>query len=487
MYAILGILGTGYIQKIAMPTKEEWQPFAAGKVKMSTNLLEERKQNRTDVFSNRIPKRVPIQVGLSLAVVADYAKIDRRVAYWDPSLLSDAIDELATLIPSDNLPYSGTIYSPVTSQTIDSIAKVMSSTGYMQHPNTVCMSPDEYDELIADPYAFIVDKCVPRLCKALDPEFNPGRFQLALMLEDRMKAAVARKEIPMVQGFNAKYGYPVFPGGNRVRAGMDWLADMLRSFSGVCIDIRRNRQQVLDALDSVYPLLYKTGLANDLNNIDRQVVTSFQLHMATYLREKDYLDFFQPTWLRQSVDYASHGMRTGAFLEHDWERLLDFVYDFPTGSYFTFEFTNPQILKDKLGKKHILGGGFPLINLTTCNKAQIIDKTKEWLDIMAPGGQYTFGFDKSALVYSDVNLENLIAMCETVRDYGVYDNAGQATGEDFNKEDYTLSEGAGNFKSKYYPVWEEYLEKWPYTPENAKEVIYGAEDALLSYFFALTC
>lgn len=46
------------------------------------------------------------------------------------------------------------------------------------------------------------------------------------------------------------------------------------------------------------------------------------------------------------------------------------------------------------------------------------------------------GFDKDPLSLSDVNIENLIAVCETVRDYGVYDNPGTETGEIFRKEDY---------------------------------------------------
>ncbi len=185
-------------------------------------------------------------------------------------------------------------------------------------------------------------------------------------------------------------------------------------------------------------------------------------------------------------DHASLGIRTAAFLEHDWTRLLDYVYDLPTGSVFSFEYTDAKAIKDKLGKKHILEGGFPLVNLTTCTKAEIIDKTKEWLDIMAPGGQYVFSFDKGPLSSSDINIENLIAVCETVRDYGVYDNPGQDTGEIFSKEDYTHSV-VPEFKSKYYTTWEKYKEEFPNTSEEAKSVVMGAEDSLLALMFLMTC
>jgi len=53
-------------------------------------IKEEREKNRYDVYHNTIPKRVPIEVGLTQTVVADYAGVDRIEAYWDPSLLKEA-------------------------------------------------------------------------------------------------------------------------------------------------------------------------------------------------------------------------------------------------------------------------------------------------------------------------------------------------------------------------------------------------------------
>jgi len=450
------------------------------------SLRDERSQNKRDILDNKIPHRVPIEVYLSSSIIADYSNTDRRAAYWDPSLLQSAAEELCKMIPSDICLYGGTVYSPVTSQTLNSINKVMSSTGYMQHPNTKCMEADEYDELIADPYAFILEKCIPRLYKALDPNENPGRYIFALLQESLMKDVVARKEIPMVQALHEKFDYPLESYGGFGRATMDWVADQLRSFSEICLDVKRNRAKLIEALDAVYPMIYKIGLYHDLENIDRYCPTTFQLHMPTYLREKEFAEVFWPTWKRQMDDYAALGMRGGAFLEHNWNHLLDYVYDTPTGSYYTFEATDAKLIKEKLGKKHILGGGFPLAYLTTCSKTEIIGKTKEWLDIMAPGGQYIFGFDKGALVLSDINIENLIAVCETVRDYGVYDNPGAPTGETFKKADYIHS-GVETFSSKYFRNWDDYMKLYPNTPDNARDVVMMAEESMLMSFFSMTC
>ncbi len=58
------------------------------------NMREERTQIYRDVYDNKIPKRVPIDVSLSLTVVADYGNIDRKAAYWDPTLLQEAAEKL---------------------------------------------------------------------------------------------------------------------------------------------------------------------------------------------------------------------------------------------------------------------------------------------------------------------------------------------------------------------------------------------------------
>lgn len=451
-------------------------------------LLQERTQNMADVYNNKIPKRVPINVSLSFTAIADYGKIDRREAYWDPTLLQPAIEELCERVPTDTSIFAPTIYTPVSSQPLEALNRHLSSTGFMQHPNTKCMEPDEYDELIRDPYAFIIDKCIPRIYKALDPEANPGRYMFALAQEQHMMHLVSMKTMPMLQAIGKKFGYPVGARGGMGRVAMDWIADQLRSFDGICMDVRRHRDKLIAALEATYPMMYKLGLHPGYpDKIDRDATTGFQLHMPSYLREKDFAEVWLPTWKRQVTDYAALGMRCFAFLEHNWAPpLLDHMNELPVGCYFTFESTPAKLIKEKLGRRHVLGAGFPLENLLLCTRDEVIDKTKEWLDIMAPGGQYIFGFDKSVLALEDIKLDNLIAVCETVRDYGVYDNAGQTTGEVFNKDDYTHSD-VPEFSSKRYITFEQFKAKYPNTPDNAAPTFINAENAMLGIMFGMSC
>lgn len=90
-----------------------------------------------------------------------------------------------------------------------------------------------------------------------------------------------------------------------------------------------------------------------------------------------------------------------------------------------------------------------------------MDKAKEILDIMAPGGGYIFGFDKMALTLGDINLENLAAVTDFVREYGKYDNAGESFGMPLNSEKFVFDKTImPPLKSRYSVDWSKY-EKIP--------------------------
>jgi hypothetical protein len=101
-----------------------------------------------------------------------------------------------------------------------------------------------------------------------------------------------------------------------------------------------------------------------------------------------------------------------------------------------------------------------------------------------PNGKFIFSFDKSPLTYEDIDLDKLVAICETVRKHGVYDNAGAVAGEVFNKDDYTHSDVAP-IKSKYYRTFEDYLREFPNTPESARKDVQAMEDAILSFIYTI--
>lgn len=100
--------------------------------------------------------------------------------------------------------------------------------------------------------------------------------------------------------------------------------------------------------------------------------------------------------------------------------------------------------------------------LKTGTKQQCIDKAKELLDIMAPGGRYYFDFDKSLISIDSANIENYTAVTRYMAENSYYNNAGADAASDGNAGRKFIDVGEIRpFRSKYYKTWDEYKAKHP--------------------------
>lgn len=434
------------------------------------------------VFDNKIPKRVPVSIGLPFEVVAQFGGLDLVEAQWNPTLVEKAADKLCETVYSDTCVFTGSFRFPSFYQELESQSFVMASNGFIQHPEVTGMLPEEYDYLIEKPYECLLERVIPRQYKGfkLDNSVNTAiKFAKSLLAfnNDFMQAGM------LIGKLTEKYGY--YPGslfsGGFTEAAFDFLADQLRGFKGISMDIRRMPEKVAEACEALYPIVFKKGLPA---NPSKYAPVFIPLHMPTFMREKDFEKLYWPTFKRMLEEYAAIGVHCNIFCEDDWTRYLDYLYELPTDTVMMFEYGDPKLIKEKLGKKHIITGLYPILNLKTKTKQENIDEVKRYIDILAPGGKYIFGFDKNPLMLDDIKMENLVAVAETVRDYGVYDNAGETAGMAFNKEDYKI-ESTGQIESKYYNTWEQYKELNPEVSDFAAPKLQGYEENVFQYLMYL--
>jgi len=87
---------------------------------------------------------------------------------------------------------------------------------------------------------------------------------------------------------------------------------------------------------------------------------------------------------------------------------------------YQFEHGDLHLIKTRLGKNNILTGLYPIENFRYGEINQIVDQTKQFLDIMAPEGNFEFMADKSPLRGVDIDQAHYTAIFDTVRDYGTY-------------------------------------------------------------------
>lgn len=450
-------------------------------------LQQERNQLFKDVYNNIIPKRMPVSFTISALIIAEYVKMNIVDIQFDYGMIASAAEEASQLIYSDTCPIIPVNLStriPGAYQAIDSQSFKMGANGYMQHPEVVGMEENEYAELIADPYACILEKVLPRQHKALslsDPIKRALNIDILKAENNKQLGRTAPIMMKLIDQFGYYKGAPV---GSRgfTAAPYDFLGDQLRSFSGISMDIRRRRSEITEACEMLLPLMFNLGLPS---NPSPEGTVGMPLHMPTFMREKDFAEVWFPTYKKLLEQYAARGIRTQPFCEHDWMRYLDILTELPAGTEFVFEYGDPKLIKEKLGSKYMIKGLFPL-NLLKCGtKQEVLDKAKELLDIMLPGGGYIFSFDKIPLMLTDLNMDNFRALSEFLKDYAVYDNAGKSYGQKINSENFKIDSDFGKFESKYLTNWDEYKSKYPITPDYMKDILHGYDIDMLRFYLGL--
>ncbi|MDO4287572.1 MAG: uroporphyrinogen decarboxylase family protein [Eubacterium sp.] len=441
---------------------------------MNTQQLQEaRCKDFNDFYNNKLPKHVPLSMILPFHLIAQYGEQNLFDFQYDYSKLREPVLELADKIYTD-----GCISFPVTQnnarppmmyQLLGSQSFVMGKNGYVQHPEVSGMHEDEYGELIADPFTFLMDKVIPRQYKNLDFKNEPVKAMRSFItamwsLDDDMMSSM-----PWFMELIEKKGYyPGAPLGSATftLAPFDFIADQLRSFSGISMDIRRHRSELKEAAEAVMPLMFYWGLPE---NPHPEGFVLNPLHMPTFMREKDFAELWFPTYKTMLEQFAAKNARTMVFCENDWMRYLDYLQELPAGTLLMFEYGDPKAIKDKLGDKFLIQGLYPISLIRQGTKQECIDKAKEILDTMMPGGGYIFGFDKNPLTLGDINLENYIAVAEFVHEYGVYDNPGEAFGTPLNSEGFVFDENIMKpLHTKYLLNWEGFKSENPLAPDIAK-------------------
>lgn len=342
---------------------------------------------------------------------------------------------------------------------------LMGKTGFFQHPDISVFEPEDYDAFIENPFDFIAETLIPRQ----NPGFSGNPIERSMTYLKYVLSVMDQNKI--ISGCTSKiaqkYGlFSYAPGtvGNQF-VPFDYFSDRFRGFSKINFDIRRCPQKVVDATEALMPYAIWNALRTKPSVLGCNMIKT---HMPTFLNKKDFEKFYWPQFLKLCHINAEHGIYMDIFCEDNWDRYIDYLQDLPQGTRLQVEYGTPQLFKDKLGKKMVLGGFYPLVLLKMGTKQECIDKAKEIIDVLAPGGNFYFKFDKSAYQLADVNLENYVAVMDYVNANSFYTNAGQPVTT--TKREDTIQKYSHlypEFTSKYFVDFAEFSETYPPADQRA--------------------
>lgn len=357
---------------------------------------------------------VPLEHVATPELAIEYAGFPLFDGLWNTDMLLSAMDKTLSDFDADYVRSLG-FRSPRYYSALGAKSFVQSAQGFVQHPEVHSMEQDEYDELIANPVKFMAEKCVPRIFTEFDKEepyrtfalskgmmcfnrvFGPFNAGMAKILEKTQLTSVC---------------------ATSTEAPFDFLADLLRSFTGISMDVRRKREKVKQACEVLTPVMLNKGLSVPAG-IERMVF--MPLHMPPFLNESAFSELWWPTFKLLTEQLIEHGHYLYIFFEGDWSRYYDYLSELtPKKIMGRFEYADPKTVKEKVGNTMCIQGFYPLTLLASGTQAECVDKAKELIDILAPGGGFVFNFDKIATSLSDITPQNVHAVNEAVRKYGKY-------------------------------------------------------------------
>jgi hypothetical protein len=216
-----------------------------------------------------------------------------------------------------------------------------------------------------------------------------------------------------------QYGCPPLLGGIS-DPPMDFLSDHYRGFQGIMLDIKRNPDEVIAACEAMYPLALRMAMASFGGPPAPFPLVFLPLHVPTYLRPVDFEKFYWPTFSRLVNDLAGFGYKCLLFLEGNREPHFPFLAQLPKDHVVGMLEQKIIEAKAAIGDTICLAGGLDTDLLGYGTPEQCVEQAKKVIDACAPGGGFILGGGKALLSPNDARPENLQAVTQFVKEYGVY-------------------------------------------------------------------
>jgi hypothetical protein len=219
------------------------------------------------------------------------------------------------------------------------------------------------------------------------------------------------------------------------KAPMDILADKLRGYLGLVDDLMTRPKTVLAACEALMPHLYH--VARTTADPDKNVPIGYWMHRGCvpFVTPDQFQNIYWPTVKPIIEELWADGHQTLFYAEGNWDHHLESFAELPDQS-IVYHVDQGDIFKAHkvFGHKFCLSGGIPNLLLAYRSADEVRSHCKKVIDGVAGDGGYIM--DASAIVQNDATVENMRAMTDFVREYGVYSQGHSSPEAPCAKSDY---------------------------------------------------
>jgi len=413
-------------------------------VKFSSEEAEIAYKTRVSRFIKTIkleePDRVPVMLpsgflpayyagGTLLTMMYDYEKIRHAWKKFLNEFDMDAFEGPALVYPG---------------KVLDSIDyKLFKWPGHGLSPEAVSyqymedeyMKADEYNAFIRNPGDFMLRTFMPRIVGALEPfrtlapitpmmtmpvpyliAIGKPEFQTTLqsIMEAGRETAKWFEVITDCSRAAREAGFPSLRGGGISQAPFDMIGDTLRGTQGIIMDMYRQPEKIIEAMETVTPMLIDTAIAS--SNASGNPIILMPLHKGddAFMSAKQYETLYWPTFKKVLIGLINEGLVPMPFAEGKYNSRLEIIKDLPKGSViWWFDQTDMTKAKDVLGNNACIAGNVPASILCTATPQEVKEYCCQLIRVAGKRGGFILagavGMDKG-------NPDNLRAMMSAVKE-----------------------------------------------------------------------
>ncbi|MCZ7564477.1 MAG: hypothetical protein M5U08_12470 [Burkholderiales bacterium] len=401
---------------------------------------ETRRRRLLDQVALRETDRTPFVFATRFWAAA-YAGITYEEQMYDAEKSAAAFEKALRLLEPDGYTPSLYIYGPTLSA-LD--YRLMQWPGHGTDPNATFqyldreyMAAKDYDEYLFDPTGYCLRHYLPKVAGAFEglarmPDFASlsewrfvgamrafGRPELRASLLRLLEAGeraeeAAQKSAAFVKRM-ASLGFPSV-GGGFCKAPYDHISDFLRGSKGCMLDLFRNRDKLLEAIDKVSELLMRGVVEETRAGGTPYVFIPLHWGLDGFMSPEHFRTFYWPGLRKVLLRLIEHELIPVVLWEGDCTSRLEQIGDIPRGkAVYWFERTDLVRAKEVLGDTVCLRGNVPTSMLVAGTPDEIDAYCRMLITKVGKGGGFIL--DGAASVPDEARTENVLAMARSVHKY----------------------------------------------------------------------
>jgi hypothetical protein len=408
-------------------------------------LYEERTKRVLDAVQLNVPDRVPFMSFFNF-FHAKYGGITCEEAMYDRDKLAMAAKKTIMDFEPDmyNNPFPLVALGLIL-ETLDCKFLAWPGGGLSPHHSyqfveNEYVKAEEYDDLLFDPTGFMLRQFLPRVYGALEPlqqipalpsmyytRFLSGTAafaspQVSGALDALVKAGTeAQQMLAKAKDFADEMKALGFPSqiGGVAYAPYDYIGDFLRGTRGIMLDMYRLPDKLLEAMEKLIPFILQGAIAPARRTGIPFIFMPMHKGLDGFMSPDQFKTFFWPSLKRVVLNLIEEGFIPMVLWEGDCTSRLEMIQDIPRGkAIYWFERTDIFKAKEILGDTVCIRGNVPASLLCVGSPQEVEAYCRQLIDTVGKGGGFIL--DGAIGIPDDAKPENVRAMADATRKYGVY-------------------------------------------------------------------